>query len=1106
MQLFSSSNKVPMKKKFNVKFFALLVSATALLAAGVHYLHAFQVKRNAKTLLEQARSIYSDEPSLGQTSKDFSGDEELSQGEEKHKAEGDRDHQAKRNHRLHQASELYSAFLRYYPDDVAALFEYGLLLDQLSARNPKMRSRAYTTLDKALRLNRDEEVKVGGQDVKVAELRRRAVKVGMSLGLFSEAKDHLQTLMKTMPDNGGLEHLLGQCEEANGDYEGAKRDYENAKSHAPGQIGTYLLLALLERRRLDQKGEADHTIEQAVENNPKSFEAYLAQFTYHREFKEREKADAAIAQAMELAPHKDAVILAAADWEITRAMGVDPHLNKAHWLLEDGIQLYPKNPAMYLLLAKVRELSGEHSEAINALQKGLQNSPDNPDIAWTLAELLIAKGESADVELDLLRRLRVSQSNLDFLQARLQIQQNKWHEAIRILESIRPELAKQPQMSFQADLLLGEAYRQAGGADHQYADQQYSAFRRAFEADSESVAAFLGMGSALLTQERFDQVWDLYHKDLPIRFLEDHDFLQALKQARVVASKDRSSFSDHLQLGHLLLAASRSQRLNDAQRGNLIQDAEKAFRQATAQSGGAPEPWIELVTFLVKFKRERKKEAQDALADMKGKMAPQYELLVRAHYCELTESKEAQSLYEQAAEMNKNDPLTQYALAGHYLRTQQFPKVGDFLTRITGEKPKDLRMRVAILLTQPGSQQRYKAISELEKLMPLGATPDEELLLAQLYERGDQSKGAGWQKSRQQFTDLLARNGDKAKHLAAYALALCRHGEWDECQTCLDKLEQLSEAAEPFVLTEVKAKLLASRHKPEQSISRIQDYVNAKVVKPEERLRRLEFGANLAESLSRDYSDEKSYATQAEKCYRELVAREPGKKLLLASFLSRQGRLAEALDWCEQAWTTCAPVEVAITALNAFRQKPGIPEQMKRLEYSINRAIDSNPKVSISLRACLANLHDFQGRYAEAIDLYRKVLTQDPYNPMALNNLAWLLALKEGKTADALGLINQAIEKMGPGPSLLDTRGVIYLTMGKPDRALEDLIQANGDLPSPANCFHLAEAYQVSKDSAAAKNAFVHGRQLGMKSDRLHPLERTEYARLAKELKVEPVE
>src|SRR6516162_4894421 len=42
------------KKKPNFKFLVCLLAGTALAAIGVHFLHAFQVKRNAGALLHQA--------------------------------------------------------------------------------------------------------------------------------------------------------------------------------------------------------------------------------------------------------------------------------------------------------------------------------------------------------------------------------------------------------------------------------------------------------------------------------------------------------------------------------------------------------------------------------------------------------------------------------------------------------------------------------------------------------------------------------------------------------------------------------------------------------------------------------------------------------------------------------------------------------------------------------------------------------------------------------------------------------------------------------------------------------------------------------------------
>jgi hypothetical protein len=43
-----------MKRKLNYKFLACLLGGTVLLGAGVHFLHGYQVQRNAGTMLKQA--------------------------------------------------------------------------------------------------------------------------------------------------------------------------------------------------------------------------------------------------------------------------------------------------------------------------------------------------------------------------------------------------------------------------------------------------------------------------------------------------------------------------------------------------------------------------------------------------------------------------------------------------------------------------------------------------------------------------------------------------------------------------------------------------------------------------------------------------------------------------------------------------------------------------------------------------------------------------------------------------------------------------------------------------------------------------------------------
>ena len=62
-----------------------------------------------------------------------------------------------------------------------------------------------------------------------------------------------------------------------------------------------------------------------------------------------------------------------------------------------------------------------------------------------------------------------------------------------------------------------------------------------------------------------------------------------------------------------------------------------------------------------------------------------------------------------------------------------------------------------------------------------------------------------------------------------------------------------------------------------------------------------------------------------------------------------------------------------------------------------------------------------------------------PANVVALNNLAYLLALNGGSQAEALALIQRAIDQAGPDPEMLDTRALVYLKGGQADRAGKDL-------------------------------------------------------------------
>jgi tetratricopeptide (TPR) repeat protein len=101
---------------------------------------------------------------------------------------------------------------------------------------------------------------------------------------------------------------------------------------------------------------------------------------------------------------------------------------------------------------------------------------------------------------------------------------------------------------------------------------------------------------------------------------------------------------------------------------------------------------------------------------------------------------------------------------------------------------------------------------------------------------------------------------------------------------------------------------------------------------------------------------------------------------------------------------------------------------------------------------------DHRGRHDEAVARYREALRQEPNNTIALNNLAYLLALQGRQATEALGLINRAPEVAGPMPDLPDTRAVVYFKNKQAGLAVKNLEQVVMHSDSPASLFHLAQA------------------------------------------------
>jgi tetratricopeptide (TPR) repeat protein len=190
---------------------------------------------------------------------------------------------------------------------------------------------------------------------------------------------------------------------------------------------------------------------------------------------------------------------------------------------------------------------------------------------------------------------------------------------------------------------------------------------------------------------------------------------------------------------------------------------------------------------------------------------------------------------------------------------------------------------------------------------------------------------------------------------------------------------------------------------------------------------------------------------------------------------------------------------VAAASVAALRLGHADAGQRQRVEDWLTAVSEKQPRSPL-LRILLAELHERSGRYEAAREDYRGILKEDPHHLLALNNLAYSLALHAGKPAEALKCINAAIDQAGPAPELLDTRAVIYLRSRQARPAMNDLRLALVQEPTAAKYFHLAQAQRLAGALNDAALAFRQAGALGLTARQLPPVEQAAFEQLAGDL------
>ena len=473
------------------------------------------------------------------------------------------------------------------------------------------------------------------------------------------------------------------------------------------------------------------------------------------------------------------------------------------------------------------------------------------------------------------------------------------------------------------------------------------------------------------------------------------------------------------------------------------------------------------------------------------------------------------------------------AAGGDYRRFHEALDLLDRNRQLSGgDTIDDRRARAMVLATRPSSRaDATEVLEELGRRQLL--TAEDQYILAQLYE--DRGK---WADADRWMERLLAADGDSRLYLSHYARGKLRRKDAAAARPSLERLERLY--PESWETAEIQARMLRAEGKSAEAAALLEGFPDRRRWDPNPQpppgaegvallvrvllpsagplnpqpppcaettalldkflVHRLS-GPEETEAFRRaaPLLEELGRPDGAETMYREYVSRSerPDSLLQLATFLGRQKRVGEALDVCERARSTCPPEAVAAVSVALLRAEPANPDHIRRVEAWLEAATQKASETT-ALLSSLADLRDLEGRYDEAESLYRRVIRNEPDNVRALNNLAWLLAVRGGPPggAEALDRINHAIDVFGPEAAMLDTRASVYLATGQTDLAEADLRQALAEAPEATQYFHYARALFQGKDLEAAGEALRSARAAGLTADALHPLERPAYDQL----------
>jgi len=176
---------------------------------------------------------------------------------------------------------------------------------------------------------------------------------------------------------------------------------------------------------------------------------------------------------------------------------------------------------------------------------------------------------------------------------------------------------------------------------------------------------------------------------------------------------------------------------------------------------------------------------------------------------------------------------------------------------------------------------------------------------------------------------------------------------------------------------------------------------------------------------------------EANALLKDLKARHPEDaevSVLQARVVQAEQGPAQAYQRLRSSWDQSPDSQMAVPLLNLARAEApdAVPE--------ILQAWEQIAPESRSRHLFLAEQQQRQGDEAAAVQTYESLLEINPADPVALNNLAWLL--RDSELVRAVALAEQAVQLQPDSAPILDTYGWLLHLQGDRESAIEHLERA----------------------------------------------------------------